>query len=137
MKQLIEDYQRRLITAEEMLAEFKSNGSINDIKKGERLLTKASEYRAFIAEMTRTITSRNTDYFKIVPTDDKDRIEIECGRNGHVFLTRTDVGMVVDVYANGNDEIVNTMPIWDEDLNNERDFTDDLSEEEQQPDIKL
>ena len=70
------------------------------------------------------------NYFKIVPSDDPDRIEIECGKNGHVFLTRTDVGMVVDVYANGNDEIVDTMAIWDEDLNNIRDFTDDLSEEE-------
>jgi hypothetical protein len=73
-------------------------------------------------------------YFKIVPSDDKDRIEIECGRNGRIFLIRTDMGMVVDVYANGNDDgVVATMSVWDEDMNNERDFTDDLSEEEQHP----
>lgn len=74
-------------------------------------------------------------YFKIVPSDDNDRIEIECGRNGRIFLIRTDMGMVVDVYANGNDDgVVATMSVWDEDMNNERDFTDDLSEEEQHPD---
>ena len=70
-------------------------------------------------------------YFKIVPSDDPNRIEIECGKNGHVFLIRTDQGMIVDVYANGNDDLVDTMAIWDEDLNNEVDFTDDLSEDEQ------
>ena len=74
-------------------------------------------------------------YFKIAPSNDKDRIEIECGKNGRVFLIRTDMGMVVDVYANGNDDgVVATMSVWDEDMNNERDFTDDLSEDEQ-PDV--
>jgi hypothetical protein len=134
MKQLIEDYQRRLDTANELLKEFKSNGSINDIKKEERLTTKASEYRTIIVELERLQAARNTDYFKIVPIDDKDRIEIECGRNGHLFLIRTDEGMVVDVYANGNDEIVDTLAIWDEDMNNKRDFTDDLSDNEQHKD---
>ena len=70
-------------------------------------------------------------YFKIIPGIDPDRIEIECGRNGRVFLIHTDQGLVVDVYANGDDELVDTMAIWDEDLNNEVDFTDDLSEDEQ------
>ena len=74
-------------------------------------------------------------YFKIIPGIDPDRIEIECGKNGHVFLIRTDQGMIVDVYANGNDDLVDTMAIWDEDLNNERDWTDDLSEDEQHRNI--
>ena len=51
MKVLIEDYKRRLMGVEEMLVAFKSNGSINDTKKEERLITRASEYRTFIAEL--------------------------------------------------------------------------------------
>lgn len=53
MKILIEDYQRRLKTAEEMIETTKNTGSINDQKKLERLNTKASEYRTFIAELER------------------------------------------------------------------------------------
>jgi hypothetical protein len=71
------------------------------------------------------------NYFKIIPSIDPDRIEVECGRNGRVFLIHTDEGLIVDVYANGDDELVDTMCIWDEDMNNEVDFTDDLSEDEQ------
>lgn len=55
MKQLIEDYQRRLKTVTDMLSKFKSNGSINDEKKKERLNTKAAEYRTFIAELEKAI----------------------------------------------------------------------------------
>jgi hypothetical protein len=73
------------------------------------------------------------NYFKIIPGIDPDRIEVECGRNGRVFLIHTDEGLIVDVYANGDDELVDTMCIWDEDMNNEVDYTDDLSEDEQQP----
>ena len=71
------------------------------------------------------------NYFKIIPSIDPDRIEVECGRNGRVYLIHTDEGLIVDVYANGDDELVDTMCIWDEDMNNEVDFTDDLSEDEQ------
>jgi len=71
-------------------------------------------------------------YFKIVPSNDEDRIEVDCGRNGHLFLIHTNEGVIVDIYANGNDDgVVATMCVWDEDMNNEVDFTDDLSEEEQ------
>ncbi len=55
MKQLIEDYKRRLDTINQMIENFKSNGSINDIRKYERLKTKAAEFRTFIAEMEREL----------------------------------------------------------------------------------
>lgn len=56
MKQLIEDYKRRLKTVNEMLeSEKDSNGSINDVKKFERLHTKAGEYRTIIAELERVL----------------------------------------------------------------------------------
>ena len=47
MKQLIEDYERRLKTAETML-ERKNYGSI---AQAERIKTKASCYRTFLAEL--------------------------------------------------------------------------------------
>ena len=55
MKELIEDYKRRLATIEGMIAIFKSNGSENDNRKSERFNTKASEYRTFILELKRAI----------------------------------------------------------------------------------
>ncbi len=54
-KLLIEDYERRLKTAEDYLNTHTSNGSEHDIKKFERLTTKASEYRTVIAELKRTV----------------------------------------------------------------------------------
>ena len=53
MKQLIEDYKRRIKTIENDLRLYKSTGSINDIKKVERLTTKLFEYRAFVTELER------------------------------------------------------------------------------------
>ena len=57
MKQLIEDYQRRLDTVSQMIENFKSNGSINDIRKDERLKTKAAQFRTIIAELEKTRNS--------------------------------------------------------------------------------
>ena len=56
-EQLIEDYKRRLKTVEDFQQKFKSNGSEQDIRKQERLTTKASEYRTFIAELERACAS--------------------------------------------------------------------------------
>lgn len=53
MKELIEDYKRRLATIKVMIDEFNSNGSTRDIRKEERFNTKASEYRSIIAELER------------------------------------------------------------------------------------
>lgn len=58
MKQLIEDYQRRLKTVNEILESFKISCSVNDLKKEERLKAKAYEYRTFIAEMERLLNSQ-------------------------------------------------------------------------------
>ncbi len=51
MNILIDDYHRRLTNINKVIENFKSNGSHNDIKKEERLKTKASEYRTFISEI--------------------------------------------------------------------------------------
>ena len=67
MKQLIEDYKRRLKTINESIVDFKSDntGSINDIRKLERLTTKASEYRTFIADLERLNVQPDTKEVKI------------------------------------------------------------------------
>jgi hypothetical protein len=53
MKQLIEDYKRRLATVKQLNFEFKSNGSEHDVRKKERFNTKASEFQTFIDELER------------------------------------------------------------------------------------
>lgn len=61
METLLEDYKRRLQTAEKMISENTNNGSINDIKRAERLQTKASEYRTFIVEIERAMARTSND----------------------------------------------------------------------------
>lgn len=51
MKQLLEDYKRRLKTTTEFLKGSINNGSINDQRRDERMKTKQSCYRTFIAEL--------------------------------------------------------------------------------------
>ena len=53
MKQLIEDYKKKIETLANDLRLYKSTGSINDIKKVERLTTKLFEYRAFVIDLER------------------------------------------------------------------------------------
>ena len=55
MKTLLEDYQRRLVTVDEIIETTSNSGSINDVAKMARLNTKASEYRSFIVEIERAI----------------------------------------------------------------------------------
>ena len=58
MKELLEDYQRRLKNAKELLVKnTPHSGSVNDIKRHERISTKISEYRTFIAELERAIAA--------------------------------------------------------------------------------
>lgn len=79
MKTLIEDYERRLKSVEDMLNNFKSSGSINDIRKDERLKTKASEYRTIIAELKRELKNFKEKVFdtlvKFAP--EADAIEVQ------------------------------------------------------------
>lgn len=135
MKELIEDYKRRLATVNEMLEQFNhGNGSINDAKKEARLNTKASEYRTFIAEMERIEAGRMKNYFEVEDIDTH-RIHVKCGENARVVLIETAEGFIVDIYRNTDDELLDTMTVWNDDIfDNGRDFTDDLSEDEQ-PDV--
>ena len=57
MEILLEDYKRRIETALDMLSSTKDNGGINDTKKMERIRTKISCYRTFIAELEREMAN--------------------------------------------------------------------------------
>ena len=56
MKQLIEDYKRRLATVNEMIEE--SANARKGIEEHQRLLTKAGMFRTFIAELEREFKSK-------------------------------------------------------------------------------
>ena len=70
MKTLLEDYKRKLATAEEMISTTKNTGSRNDIEKMARLNTKAGEYRAFIVDIERAIKREEGE-----DTEPKKRLE--------------------------------------------------------------
>lgn len=54
MKELIEDYQRRLKTVQETIKPLEGGESRAQVELHNRLNTKASEYRTFIAELQRS-----------------------------------------------------------------------------------
>lgn len=59
------------------------------------------------------------DYFKIQSNGynhelQREEIQIHCGENGNLMLVKTDEGFVVDVY--GQNDIVGTMAIWEDQL---------------------
>jgi hypothetical protein len=60
MKELLEDYQRRLVEVNKLIDEDWqiNNDSINSIKRKTRLETKASCFRTFITELEREIKRR-------------------------------------------------------------------------------
>ena len=82
MKELIEDYKRKLKTVTDMLLKMKDSGSVNDIKKFERLNTKASEYRSFIVDLER-------EYNKEISVEDIYCFQVWYGEQiSHVYLSR-------------------------------------------------
>jgi len=74
------------------------------------------------------------NYFEVEETKEETphRIHIKCGENARVVLIETAEGFVVDVFRITDDELLDTMCVWNYDIDDDgRDFTDDLSEEEQ------
>jgi hypothetical protein len=59
------------------------------------------------------------NYFEVVHQGwnnelQREEIQIHCGENGNLFLIKTEEGFIVDVY--NNDDNVDTMTIWEDDL---------------------
>ena len=61
MKTLIEDYKRRLATAEKMLDDMKKS-HVQSVETRIRIETKASEYRSIIAELERALNFKLKSY---------------------------------------------------------------------------
>lgn len=60
MKQLLEDYKRKLISLNKMIKDDKEN-PFNELEKTLRLRTKASCYRTFITELERAIENEKNE----------------------------------------------------------------------------
>ena len=63
--------------------------------------------------------TEDKDYFQIVANGynkelQREEIQIHCGENGNLMLVKTDEGFVVDAY--GQNDIVGTMAIWEDQL---------------------
>ena len=74
-------------------------------------------------------TPEDDNYFKVIHQGFqkellREEIQIHAGDYGNVFLIKTEEGFIVDVY--GNDNLVDSMPIFEEDLEPEED--DDMVE---------
>jgi hypothetical protein len=59
-------------------------------------------------------------YFHIIKSGwdadlQRQQVEINCGENGKLLLIKTDEGFVVDVY--GQNDLIDTMAIWEDTLN--------------------
>jgi len=62
--------------------------------------------------------------FKVVHTGfnkeaGREEVQIHYGEHTNIFLIKTDEGFIVDVY--GQDDVVATMAVWDDDLNPDED----------------
>ena len=81
IKILIEDYKRRLTFIKEINGD--GNGSILDIKKSERLRTKASGYRTFIAELEKieSTPDKSSQVEQLTVTEDDILKNLFCDLN--------------------------------------------------------
>jgi hypothetical protein len=64
--------------------------------------------------------AKKKDFFKIVRTGfdktiDREEIEINAGKNGHIFIYKTDEGIVIDVY-DGDENCIDSLAIFDDEL---------------------
>lgn len=106
---------------------------IEDLKKGfeagdytvlDELLNKLSVktlVQSLPEEQWKDYDNLNNSYFEVMSQDfnedtQRQEIEISCGENGKLMIEKTDEGFVVDVY-DADEDLVDTMPIWDDDLN--------------------
>lgn len=106
---------------------------IEDLKKGfeagdytvlDELLNKLSVktlVQSLPEEQWKDYDNLNNSYFEVMSQDfnedtQRQEIEISCGENGKLMIEKTDEGFVVDVY-DADEVLVDTMPIWEDDLN--------------------
>ena len=76
---------------------------------------------------------KRNDYFQIVQKGyeaslQREELEVNCGENGKLMIAKTPEGFVVDVY--NQDDEVNTMTVWEDDLTPNSDEEDEPTEAE-------
>jgi len=76
---------------------------------------------------------KTNDYFQIVQKGyeaglQREELEVNCGENGKLMIAKTPEGFVVDVY--NQDDEVNTMTVWEDDLTPNSDEEDTPTAEE-------
>lgn len=86
---------------------------------------------AFRRWMESKETPDDDNYFKIVHQGfqkelSHEEIQVHAGDNGNVFLIKTEEGFIVDVYGNG--DVVDTMAIYEEDLDQPDEEDEDMIE---------
>lgn len=83
------------------------------------LLSNKNLIEALPEERWKEFEDLNKDYFNIKKLGwnkelQREEIQIHCGENANLFLIKTDEGFIVDVYNQDNN--VDTMTIWEDDL---------------------
>ena len=74
-----------------------------------------------------SFSGKRKSYFEIVHAGmqynlQREEIQIHAGENGNIFLIKTPEGFVIDAY--GQNDLVDTMAIFEDDLNPENDEDD-------------
>ena len=78
-----------------------------------------TDYEYNLLSMLFSTDKKRNDYFEIVQKGyeaglQREEVEINCGENGKLMIHKTPEGFIVDVY--NQDEEVNTMTVWEDDL---------------------
>jgi hypothetical protein len=57
-----------------------------------------------------------TNSLKVIDQSEPDRIQIQYGEKGHIYIIHTPEGIVVDVFDDSQNNLVDTFTIWDDDF---------------------
>jgi hypothetical protein len=68
--------------------------------------------------------AKEKDYFNIVSKGynkelQREEIQIHAGENGNIFLIKTNLGFIIDVY--GQDDLIDSLQVWEDDLESDID----------------
>lgn len=105
MDTLLDDYKRKLQTAEEFIRNNKNNGSIHDEKRAERLNTKAAEYRSFIVDIERAMARTKNENGALPIPDVSHQRELLLAFMGHIYC----IGE--QVFTGNEDDIIDSFLI--------------------------
>jgi len=122
------------ILVDAVIEDLKKGFAVGDYTVLDELLNKLSIKKlvnALPEEEWDRFKDLNNSYFEVMYQDyyedaGREEIQIHCGENGSVYLKQDGdkLGFIIDVY--GQNDLVDTMTVWEEDLN--EDLPDDMDE---------